>query len=332
MDDITTTQKVFSKIGWVYTIFSVAVTVLQLLLINVVHFLNPELLTMEVQILLSTSILYICGMLILTLGLKKYKVPVIVIEKKKMTTGAFFKALLMSYSLLIITNLIGTLITTWIGMLKGSPVINPIEEIALNMDIPFLILFTVIGAPIFEELFFRKFLVDRTAQYGECVSVIISGLMFGLFHGNLSQFPYAFALGAFFAYIYIRTGKIGYTITMHAIINFMGSIVGSLILQNIDLSVYDKILNSTSIEEILAAFTMENMFGVFVLLIYEMVIMTFVVIGIIFWILDFKKFIFKPAENDIPKGRCFETSICNTGMLVYIVFWGIMIIIASIKV
>ena len=143
-------------------------------------------------------------MLILPIGFQKAQVPVTVLQKKHMTIGAFFKALFMSYSLLIITNLIGTLITNMIGILKGSPIINPVEEIALNMDLPFLILFTVIGAPIFEELFFRKFLVDRTAQYGEGVSVVISGFMFGMFHGNLSQFPYAFALGAFFAYICAR--------------------------------------------------------------------------------------------------------------------------------
>ena len=330
MDDITTTQKAFSKIGWIYTIFSAAITVLQLIIVNVVHLVKPEVLTTEVQILISTVILYVLGMLILPIGFQKAQVPVTVLQKKHMTIGAFFKALFMSYSLLIITNLIGTLITTMIGILKGSPIINPVEEIALNMDLPFLILFTVIGAPIFEELFFRKFLVDRTAQYGEGVSVVISGLMFGMFHGNLSQFPYAFALGAFFAYIYIRTGKIGYTILMHAVINFVGSIVVSLILKYIDLSVYEGILTSTSIEEIFAALTMENMVGVFVLLIYEMVIMTFVVIGIILWILEFKKFYFKPAGQDIPKGRCFEASICNKGMLVYIGFWLIMIIIASI--
>ncbi len=330
MDDITTTQKAFSKIGWIYTIFSAAITVLQLIIVNVVHLVKPEVLTTEVQILISTVILYVLGMLILPIGFQKAQVPVTVLQKKHMTIGAFFKALFMSYSLLIITNLIGTLITTMIGILKGSPIINPVEEIALNMDLPFLILFTVIGAPIFEELFFRKFLVDRTAQYGEGVSVVISGLMFGMFHGNLSQFTYAFALGAFFAYIYIRTGKIGYTILMHAVINFVGSIVGSLILKNIDLSVYEGILSSTSIEEIFAALTMENMTGVFILLVYEMVIMTFVVIGIILWILEFKKFFFKPAEQDIPKGRCFEASICNKGMLVYIGFWLIMIIIASI--
>jgi membrane protease YdiL (CAAX protease family) len=247
-----------------------------------------------------------------------------------MSFGAFVKAVLMSYSLLIITNLVGTLITTAIGNLKGSPIINPVEEITLNMNIPFLLLFTVIGAPIFEELFFRKFLVDRIVQYGELLSVIISGFMFGLLHGNLSQFPYAFTLGAFLAFIYIRTGKIRYTIILHAIINFMGSIVGGLILKNIDLDFFDSILGSVAPEEMLMTLTIQDLFGFLVLIIYEMTIMILVVIGIIFWILEFKKFFFKTGEYDIEKGSRFKTSVCNRGMMVYIIFWLIMIVLASI--
>lgn len=330
MDDITTTQKVFSKIGWTYTIFSIAATVLPLILLNIVYLIHPEILTIELEILLSSGFVYIFGLLILPIGLKKSQIPIFKIEKKNMTIGAFFKTLIMSYSLLILANFIGTLITIMIGILKGSPIINPVEEVALNMNLPFLILFTVICAPIFEELFFRKFLIDRISQYGECASIVISGFMFGLFHGNLSQFPYAFALGAFFAYIYIRTGRIGYTILLHALINFVGSVIGSILLKNIDFSFYEKLLTSTSIEEIFEILTVENISGILVIFIYDMFVLLFVAIGIILWILEFKKFFFKPVELAIPKGRCFETGILNTGMLVYIAFWLIMIFIASI--
>lgn len=37
-------------------------------------------------------------------------------------------------------------------------------------------------------LLFRKFLLDRVVDYGEAVAVILSGVMFGLYHANLSQF------------------------------------------------------------------------------------------------------------------------------------------------
>ena len=51
--------------------------------------------------------------------------------------------------------------------------------------------------------------------------------MFGLFHGNLNQFVYTFLVGAFWAFIYVKTGRLRYTIYLHMALNFMGS-VGSL--------------------------------------------------------------------------------------------------------
>jgi len=44
-----------------------------------------------------------------------------------------------------------------------------------------------IGAPVCEELIFRKMLVTRALKYGEGVAILLSGLVFGLFHGDLNQ-------------------------------------------------------------------------------------------------------------------------------------------------
>ena len=45
----------------------------------------------------------------------------------------------------------------------------------------------------------------------------------------MNQFVYAFTIGAVFAYVYSKTGKIHYTILMHMLINFLGSVVSLLI-------------------------------------------------------------------------------------------------------
>lgn len=320
------TKKVFSKIGWVYTIVSVLIVALQALLIGLVDFLKPEWFSLETELIISSGVLYVVGLLVFSVGLKD--IPCDKIAKKKMSVRSFIKASFMCYALLIITNLIGTLFTTAIGAIKGSPIINPVEELAMNADMTLLFVLTVIAAPIFEELFFRKFLIDRMVVYGEWISVVISGLMFGLFHGNLSQFPYAFALGAFFAYIYIRTGKIIYPIIMHAIINFMGSIVGTYILRNVDLSFYDKILNLNLTQSIMEVLTFDNIAGILILLGYELLLFAFVAIGIIFWILEFKKFRFEVQDKELPVAQRFETSICCRGMVAFIAFWVIMIIIS----
>lgn len=38
-------------------------------------------------------------------------------------------------------------------------------------------------------------------------------------HGNIIQYPYAFAVGAVFAWVYLQTGSIWTTILLHAAVN-----------------------------------------------------------------------------------------------------------------
>ena len=80
-------------------------------------------------------------------------------------------------------------------------------------------------APIIEEMLFRKVLIDRIRKYGDGTAILLSGIFFGLFHGNFMQCFFAAMLGMYFAYIYIRTGKVRYTIALHMIINSMSTIV-----------------------------------------------------------------------------------------------------------
>ena len=78
---------------------------------------------------------------------------------------------------------------------------------------------------VFEELLFRKFLIDRTIRHGEFISCAMSGIMFGLWHGNFQQFFFAFFVGVLFVFVYIRTGNIIYTMILHASMNLVTSLV-----------------------------------------------------------------------------------------------------------
>ena len=318
----------FSRIGIIYSIFSVVATVLQILLLNIIQLFSAEVLSTDMQIVISSATLYVVGLMILGIGLAGDKFKVTRLEKHSMKPMAFLKAFCMCYALLIISNLIGTVITTVIGIVKGSPIINPVESLALEMSLPVMFIFTVVCAPIFEELFFRKFFVDRTVQYGEVPCMLVSGLMFGLFHGNLSQFPYAFTIGTFLAYLYIRTGRIGYPMLLHAIVNFMGSIAGVIVLKAVD---YDSLMQigTTGSEEDMINGLM-SMFmdkGFLLLMIYEVFVITIVVIGLVLWILHFKKFRFEVQEEELSKGNRFATVLGNPGMIAFCVIWIIMIII-----
>lgn len=151
------------------------------------------------------------------------------ISSNKVSIKKFIKYLAITMVLMWIGNIIGLLLTETLGYIMQSPIENPIVETINSSGIYLNLLLMVIAAPIFEELFFRKFLIDRTIKYGKGISILLSALLFGLFHGNLNQFFYAFLMGGFFAYVYINTGKITYTIALHLIINLFGSVISLLI-------------------------------------------------------------------------------------------------------
>lgn len=320
----------YSQIGFIYTIFSVSVTIVQLIVSVILQLVAKGTVSMDLQIVLNSGTLYAVGLLVFAICFKRMPFTITAIEKHRMGIKAILKAVCMSYALLIISNLLGTIITTIIGVVKGSPIINPVEELALNMSVPVMFIVTVICAPIFEELFFRKFIIDRVVKYGEWVAVAVSGIMFGLFHGNLSQFPYALTIGVFFGIIYVRTGRIGYSILLHAVMNFFGSVASVVVLKSLDMDMYMNILNSTTEQEMLASITGEGAMGFLILIAYEVLVLIIVIIGIILWILEGKKLFFKVQDEELPQTDRVLTALSGKGMLAYSIFWFVMIVLATI--
>ncbi len=217
-------NKFFSKIGGNYLILAIIIILFQILSGMIVRSINPHLLD---DALTVTSIGAICNY-ILPLPIIIYlmrKLDSVEIEKNKLTIKKFLIYVCVTITLMWIGNIIGTIITSLIGGVLQSEIINPVGELINNGGIYVNLLIISIMAPIFEELLFRKLLIDRTIKYGAKVSILLSALLFALFHGNLSQFFYAFLIGGFFAYVYIKTGRLIYTIILHALINFFGSVM-----------------------------------------------------------------------------------------------------------
>lgn len=81
----------------------------------------------------------------------------------------------------------------------------------------------VLLAPVVEELIFRRLLIERLLPYGERVAVVVSAVAFGLYHLNLSQAAFATACGLMFGYVYVKTGRLRYTLVMHMLVNLLSS-------------------------------------------------------------------------------------------------------------
>lgn len=82
----------------------------------------------------------------------------------------------------------------------------------------------VVIAPIAEEFFYRKLIIDRLHVHGERIAILFSAIVFSLAHGNFFQLFYTFFNGCILGFIYTRTGRLRYTIAFHMVTNFCGSI------------------------------------------------------------------------------------------------------------
>lgn len=83
-----------------------------------------------------------------------------------------------------------------------------------------LIAVTCILGPIAEEIVFRALTYRRARAYcGIRWAVLISAFLFGLYHGNVIQFLYAFGIGILLALIYEKSGSLMVCIAAHMCVN-----------------------------------------------------------------------------------------------------------------
>ncbi len=251
-------------------------------------------------------------------------------EKKKLNPGQIFLAFTICYAATYICNFIGVMITTVIGMLKQGAVDNVMLEITGSIHPAVNFFIVVLCAPIMEELLFRKTLLSRTIQYGEGISILLSGFTFGLFHGNLNQFVYAFTLGVFFGFVYVKTRNVLNTILLHMCINFMGSFVGAFI---IDASNYmefanrlTEVMQTGASEAELMAIITQYSGGLVIFFLYFLLIIAFVITGLVLFFVNLRKYKLRPGTIAIEKGKRFTTVFLNVGMILYTIFWGVQIV------
>ena len=295
-------KKFFSKIGANYLILGIMAIIFQIIIVNIISIINPEYLhNINIVTTISSLCNYILPFPIFYLLMKK--LDSVELEKTNITVKKFILYTGITITLMWIGNVTGLIITMLLSGAMQNDIANPVHQLINSSDIWINLLIISIFAPICEEILFRKFLIDRTIKYGAKVSIILSAVLFAFFHGNLNQFFYAFLMGGFFAYVYIRTGKITYTIILHAIVNFMGSVM-SLILAN----------SVTNIQ------ITPNPVDAVIILGYIVIILSFLLIGL-YGLTRIKKARFNGSKTKINLKNPFKTVYLNLGMILFILFF-----------
>ena len=317
---LKTYKKHFSLLGLMYflgtlIIIGVQVAVSMLVLAFAPSLLDNPNLSLLVSMLPTYTIAFPLTSLLI------HQVPGVQMKKHNMKPTQLLGAFAISYALMYLSNLAGQFFTNIIGIIKGSPVDDAIADLVSELNPLTAFFVMVLLAPALEEWIFRKLLVDRTIRYGEGTAIFLSGLMFGLFHGNLNQFVYTFLIGAFWAFIYVKTGRLRYTIYLHMALNFMGSIGSLFFLGAIStLEGGSSAMNGFH-------FLLGMLIPLAIVIPYLIVVFGLVISGIVLLVTNWKRFRLIPAELFIPKEKRFSVIFLNAGMILYVLFWIIQIVL-----
>lgn len=325
--DLKTARKTFSKIG-----FSLCVYIAVGLITQLAFAYIPALIfgkdnwyynTSWGQWIFNFVPMYLFALPIFALIMRT--IPTEKPTKNKLTVGKLFIYFFISYFIIYVGNIIGTVLSL---LFSGGNAQNPISDLALDTN-PLKVVVMVILAPLFEELIFRKLIIDRVAKYGEKTAIILSAFAFGLLHQNLFQFFYAFGVGLIFGYIYMRTGKIRYSVILHTVINFMGAVIVPWLLGLIDFERFMAISQNGTYEEF-STFILEILPGLLIYFAYAMLLFGVIIAGLVFFILRTTRLKWHKTNDELPKGTVFKTAYLNAGMICYICVCVVFIIISLI--
>lgn len=102
-----------------------------------------------------------------------------------------------------------------------------------NILTQILFVITIAIVPgVFEEILFRKGLINLTKGLGEKFAIIISSIVFAICHLNVTQGIFAFLMGLILGTIYVKTNKMRYNIIIHALNNGYAALSAIFIFNN----------------------------------------------------------------------------------------------------
>lgn len=119
---------------------------------------------------------------------------------KPMGVGTFFALVSIVFGIQLVASLMSTVLEFILNQF-GLSMMSILESASGQSDSVSMFIYASICAPITEEILFRGY-VQRTLQpYGKKFAIFGSAVLFGLFHGNLIQTPYAFMVGLVLGYV-----------------------------------------------------------------------------------------------------------------------------------
>ncbi len=254
------------------------------------------------------------------------------VQPEKMSGKDSVMGFCVAITLMMAGNYVGNFVIALLEATTGTQTLNPVESMTSGHAWWINLIFMAIFPPILEELVFRKILCERLLPLGEGYAIVLSSVIFGLVHGNFYQFFYAFTLGLLFSLIYVKTGRIRYSVIYHMLINLGGGVFAPWVLNKLSYLMREDTLNElldlaqTNPEaamELLAPYLLPLV----LLLAYELLMMGAAICGIVFFVIGRRKLRLESGLLPPPKKRRLSLVLLNPGVAAALaVFAGIFIL------
>jgi len=314
-------KKCYSKIalwlGLSYIITIVVSIILSVVFKSLTDSSDPVIDENIANMIVSFAPMYVICFPLIILILSRMKKTAL--EKTKLGAGRIFSLTSMVFPIILAGNIIGTFLS---GVLSSGKAENSIVEMVTAFN-PLAILIGSFIGPIFEEIVFRKMIIDRTVRYGEKAAILFSALCFGMYHMNLFQFFYTFGFGLILGYIYVRSGDVKLPIILHIAINSLNTIiVPFLIRQSAYYEFIDMLTENTITEQFIienTAFFEEHLIWILLFLLYVFLYYAMIIVGVIMLITKRKKLEIHEREEQIPDKTGIRTAFVNIGMIIFAV-------------
>lgn len=173
--------------------------------------------------------------------------------KVKLPFKTMFGLVCVIYFFMELGAYIGVAVEVLIALIAGADPsgFTAFQAVVTTEQNPGEVILSVVAAailaPIFEELIWRKIIAGASSRYGMGPAILISGICFGIWHGNFSQCFYAALCGVIFAFIYLYTKDLKYTIILHMSINAVSAV------SQVNGLIVDKLMEINEFESLPAA-------------------------------------------------------------------------------
>ena len=330
--NIRAARRAYSRTGWGFSAMIGAWYMSAELIVLLLTVLPlPTLLSDLLDYFSGSVTLYAVGipvLLLVTLGVKR-EMP----KSQSFGFKAFMFALLAAFTAMIAGSMIGSEIDSILQSIFGGSS-DIVEEMMSDVPLWASAILTVGCAPVFEELIFRRILIPRLLPYGEGMAIFMSALLFGLMHGNFQQFFYATLVGLVLGYVFVRSGKWWLCMIMHAIFNFIGGIVPTLIQMLVSPELMDAMMSLTfeNVEdfETIGTLAMESLPGLILLLVYDLVLYGAAITGLVLLIKNRRKLHLEPTSCPLPRGYKKGPAFGNPGIIFSLCLCGVLFVLTTI--